>query len=83
MSKVHGALTIVHSHETGMAALAAAVLRQRNTTIVIGADQDKGSLLLDIDVQGEVCESVEELREQLRLVLDALKGAEIDWRADG
>lgn len=76
MSKVHGALTVVHSHETGRAAIKAATKRARNTTIVIGADQDKGALLLDIDVQGEVCGSVEELREQLRLILDALDGTE-------
>ena len=76
MSKVHGAFTTIHKHDTGRQAVDAAARRARNTTIVIGADQDKGALLLDIDVQGEVCESVEELREQLRLILDALDGTE-------
>ncbi len=71
---VHGALTVIHEHPNGMACIKAATERARNTTIVIGADQKDGALLLDIDVQGEVCGSVAELREQLLLVIEALDG---------
>src|SRR5690625_2341788 len=50
-----GAHTVIHYHRNGKAAVDAATARARNTTIVIGADLDKGALLLDVDVQGEVC----------------------------
>ena len=65
---------MIHRHESGRECIAAATERARNTTIVIGADQKDGALLLDIDVQADVCADVNELREQLRLVLEALDG---------
>lgn len=74
MAQVLGAQTNVHYHPNGAAAVTAAAERARNTTIVIGADQDKGALLIDIDVQGDVCGNVGELKDQLRLVLEALDG---------
>ncbi len=75
---VHGAWTEVHFHENGLAALAAATVRGRNTTIVIGADQQSGSLLIDIDVQSDVCADAAELREQLLLIADALAGQHLE-----
>lgn len=78
MSKVHGAQTNIHLHESGAHAILAAAKRKRNTTIVIGADQDNGALLLDIDVQAEVCADAAELRDQLRLILEALEGADLE-----
>ena len=80
MSKVHGAFTTIHKHDTGRQAVDAATRRARNTTIVIGADQDKGALLLDIDVQAEVCADPSELRDQLMLVVDALDGMDLGDR---
>jgi hypothetical protein len=68
----------IHRHPDGLACIEAAMRRKRNTTIVIGADQTSGVLLLDVDVQAEVCADAAELREQLRLVMDAL--AEGDCR---
>lgn len=71
---VTGAMTIVHRHASGIDAIAAAHQRARNTTIVIGADQEGGALLLDIDVQADVCADPAELREQLLLIASALDG---------
>lgn len=71
---VRGAQTNVHRHLSGAAALAAATERARNTTIAIGADQKHGVLILDIDVQADVCRDLEELKDQLRLILAALDG---------
>lgn len=79
---VVGAQTNIHRHPNGRACIEAAADRARNTTIVIGADQKTGVLLLDIDVQAEVCADVGELREQLRLILDALDGASADPSSD-
>ena len=72
--EVRGAHTVIHQHETGRAAMEAATERARNTTIVIGAGQDKGVLLLDIDVQSDVCSGATELREQLLLIVEVLDG---------
>jgi hypothetical protein len=71
---VNGALTLIHQHENGRAVLAAAGDRARNTTIVIGVDQHDGTLLIDIDVQEDVCSGAKELREQLLLIVEALDG---------
>ncbi|MBB5748550.1 hypothetical protein [Micrococcus sp. TA1] len=74
---VHGAMTGVHYHANGQAAVNAATKRARNTTIVIGADQKDGTLLLDIDVQSQVCRDKAELIDQLRLIIKALEGQEL------
>lgn len=74
--RVHGAQTNIHFHDSGVATLASAAVRERNTTIVIGADQDKGVLLLDIDVQADVCSGADELRQQLLMIAEALEGAD-------
>lgn len=71
---VHGAHTSIHRHLNGRACFEAATARARNTTIVIGADQSDGVLLLDIDVQADVCADASELREQLLLIVEALEG---------
>lgn len=71
---VNAAHTVIHLHENGRAALDAAASRARNTTIVIGADQINGTLLLDIDAQADVCADARELREQLLLIVEALDG---------
>lgn len=71
---VSGAHTAIHRHRTGRAAIEAATNRARNTTIVIGADQSQGVLVLDIDVQADICSGAAELREQLMLVVEALDG---------
>lgn len=71
---VFAAQTNIHRHETGADAVAAATERARNTTIVIGADQERGVLLLDIDVQADVCRDAKELQDQLRLIIEALEG---------
>jgi hypothetical protein len=71
---VHGAQTSVYYHSNGRECADAATARARNTTIVIGVDQQRGVLLIDIDVQAEVCADVAELREQLLLIVDALNG---------
>lgn len=71
---VRGSLTLVHRHENGMQAVQAAIARARNTTIVIGADQSDGTLLIDIDVQADVCANAAELREQLLMIVEALEG---------
>lgn len=81
MSAAYGAWTQLHRHSGGHDCLAAAGARRRNTTIVIGADQKNGTLLLDIDVQADVCSGVVELRKQLQLVIDALDGAPLDGDA--
>jgi len=74
MSKVTGAMTHIHFHETGHDAVKAAVLRERNSTIVIGGDSASGVLLLDIDVQADICSGAAELREQLLMIIEALEG---------
>jgi hypothetical protein len=74
---VKGAMVSIHNHPDGLACIEAAMRRKRNTTIVIGADQRSGVLLLDIDVQADVCADTDELRAQLRLLLEALDGAEV------
>ena len=71
---VSGAQTNIHRHPNGRAVIDAATERARNTTIVIGADQKSGVLLLDIDVQADVCVDAAELRQQLLLVVEALDG---------
>lgn len=71
---VHGAHTTLNLHETGAQAVAAAIQRARNTTIVIGVDQDKGVLLIDIDTQADVCSGAAEMQDHLRLIIDALNG---------
>ena len=73
-SHVVGASIHVHRHYSGQASLLAAKIRARNTTIVIGADQDNGVLVVDIDVQADVCRDAAELREQLLLIAEALEG---------
>ena len=74
MSKVTGAMTHIHFHDNGKAVLQAAKARERNTTLVIGADSKNGVLLLDIDVQDDTCSGVAELREQLLMIIEALEG---------
>ena len=78
MSKVHGAWTTIHKHENGAAAVRAATQRARNSTIVIGADQDNGTLLIDIDVQAEICRDKHELKEQLQHIIEALDGQDME-----
>lgn len=80
---VFGHETVVHRHGSGRRALNAAVERQRNTTIVIGADQAPGILYLDIDVQADVCADTAELREQLLLIIEALTDAVAVVDVDG
>lgn len=77
MSTTTGAWTSIHFHENGADCMAAAIQRARNTTIVIGVDQDKGALLIDFDVQQDVCLGVDELKDQLRLLLESLDGQNI------
>lgn len=72
--RVTGASTNIHFHENGAAAVQAASDRARNTTIIIGADQDKGALLIDIDVQADVCSGADELKQHLAIILEALDG---------
>ena len=74
MSGVIGSHVSIHRHITGRDVLKAATNRRRNTTIAIGADQANGVLLLDIDVQADVCADAAELREQILLVAEALEG---------
>lgn len=76
MSKVNGALTILNLHPSGADALAAAIKRARNTTIVIGVDQKDGALLVDIDAQADVCSGVKDLQGDLRLIIAALDGCD-------
>lgn len=71
---VSGASVHIHRHLYGRDCLTAAGNRARNTTIVIGADQRAGVLLLDIDVQADTVADAGELREQLLLVAEALEG---------
>ena len=71
---VTGAQTNIHFHKSGAQAVAAASERARNTTIVIGADQDKGVMLIDIDIQEDICSGAAELQDHLRLVIEALNG---------
>lgn len=78
---VHGAQTNVHLHQNGALAMYAALQRRRNSTIVIGGDQKDGVLLLDIDVQAEICEDAAELIGQLRLVIEALEGQDLSGEA--
>lgn len=74
MGAAHGAQTNLNMWETGAQAVAAAVKRARNTTIVIGVDQDKGALLIDIDTQADICSGAKEMQDHLRLVIEALNG---------
>ncbi len=74
MAKAHGAMTSLNLHDTGAEAIAAAVERARNTTIVIGVDQDKGALLIDIDTQVDICSGAAEMQDHLRLIIEALNG---------
>jgi len=74
MGLVTGAQTNIHFHMSGAQAVAAAIERARNSTIVIGADQDKGVMLIDIDIQEDICSGVAELQDHLRLVIEALNG---------
>lgn len=74
MPAVTGAQTNIHFHSSGQRVVAAAIKRSRNTTIAIGADQRAGVLLLDIDVQADVCANAKELREQLLMIAEALEG---------
>ena len=78
MSRVHGAWVEIHTHENGADCVAAAAARARNTTIIIGADQDKGCLLIDFDVQEGACSGVVELKEQLQLILETLDGQDVE-----
>jgi hypothetical protein len=71
---VHGAQTNLSMYETGAQAVAAAVKRARNTTIVIGVDQKDGVLLIDIDTQAEICSGAAEMQDHLRLIIEALNG---------
>ena len=80
---VVGAMTRVHHHKNGRACLEAATARARNSTIVIGADQVAGVLLLDIDVQAELHADLNQLRSDLRLILEALDGHEPADRTGG
>lgn len=74
MAKAHGAQTNLNMYETGAQAVAAAVKRARNTTIVIGIDQEKGALLIDIDTQADICSGAAEMQDHLRLIIEALNG---------
>ncbi|WP_442575889.1 hypothetical protein ACSBPH_01685 [Microbacterium sp. F51-2R] len=74
MSAVHGAQTNLNLYENGAQAIAAAIKRERNTTIVIGVDQDKGVLLIDIDTQADICRDAAEMQDHLRLIIEALNG---------
>lgn len=78
MSIVTGAWTQIHRHENGAVCLAAAYQRNRNTTLAIGVDQDNGTLLVDFDVQAEICTDVDELKAHLRLLLECLDGADAE-----
>lgn len=71
---VVGAQTNIHYHPNGRDAVLASDARERNTTIIIGVDQANGVLLIDIDVQADVCRDAAELREQLLLIAHALEG---------
>jgi hypothetical protein len=68
------AQTNLHLHENGEQALNSATQRERNTTIVIGVDQQDGILLVDIDTQADICSGVAELQDHLRLIIEALDG---------
>lgn len=74
MSAVHGAQTNLNLYATGAEAIKAAVQRARNTTIVIGVDQEKGTLLIDIDTQEDVCSGAAEMQDHLALIIEALNG---------
>lgn len=78
MSKVTGAWTSIHTHGSGIECLAAAFKRSRNTTIVIGCDQNNGTLIIDFDIQEDACRNSEELRNHLSLLLEALDGENLD-----
>lgn len=78
MSKITGAWTSIHTHEDGIHCLAAAWKRNRNTTLAIGVDQDSGTLLVDFDVQDEICSDVNELKAHLKLLLECLDGADAE-----
>jgi len=83
MGEVNGAMTLVHVHDTGAQCLYSAIQRARNTTIVVGADQEKGTLLLEIDVQSGAFGSIEVLQGQLRLIVDVLDGADLGATNNG
>lgn len=75
---VHGAQTNLNLYATGAQAIAAAIKRERNTTIVIGVDQEKGALLIDIDTQVSVCSGAKEMQDHLRLIIEALDGYDLE-----
>lgn len=73
-TRVHGAQVNLNMWENGAQAVAAAVKRARNTTIVIGVDVDKGAMLIDIDTQASICSGAAEMQDHLRLIIEALNG---------